>query len=159
MKQIYQLRNEIDKHLEEVQEDERFKAVRHLYGVSDICAMLALRRNLDSRICSAAGLLHDLWSYKTGIEENHAKPGARLAEEILSEIYDFEEDEIKTITDMIKAHSDKGRIQGEYEEVLKDADVVQHYLNDPEKKYVKTKAQRIKRSLRELGINIKVHKK
>ncbi len=159
MKRIFQLRNEIDKHLEDVKDDDRVIAIRHLYGVSDICALLALRRNLDSITCTAAGLLHDLWSFKYDIEENHAKPGAILAKEILDDIHSFDKHEIDVICHMIKHHSDKGKVDGEYDELLKDADVIHHFLNEPERKYVKSKVQRIKRSLRELGINIRVNKK
>ena len=159
MNRINSLRNEIDKHLEYINKDERNIAIRHLYGVSDFSALLALRRNLDSEICAAAGLLHDLWFYESGIDENHAKPGAELAEEILKSMHLFENSEILIITCAIRYHSDKGNQHSEYDEVLKDADVLQHYFNEPDKKYVQSKARRIRNSLRELGINIRVKKK
>lgn len=159
MNRIYKLRNEIDRRIENMNESERSLAIRHLYGVSDLCAILALRRSLDSKVCAAAGLLHDLWSFENSTTQNHAKPGAKLAEEILDDIHTFDKYEIKTIVSMIRYHSDKGNVHGEYEELLKDADVVHHYLEETDKKFVKSKAQRIKRSFRELGINIKVNKK
>lgn len=159
MNRTYELRNEIDKHLENIKRDERLVAVRHLYGVSNLCLILALRRNLNTEICVACGLLHDLWSYEKNVQENHAKPGAELAREILKSLHSFSNDDISIITRAIKYHSDKGNEHDDYSEMLKDADVVHHYLCEPDKKFVKSKALRIKRTMRELGINIKVKKK
>ncbi|MCK5128424.1 MAG: HD domain-containing protein [Clostridiales bacterium] len=159
MKRIYSLRNEIDKYIEDMDEMEKLMAIRHLYGVADICGILAHRRSLDYEVCVAAGLLHDLWMFENELSENHGKHGAIRAEEVLNDIHIFDKHEIKIICRMIKYHSDKGNVHGVYEELLKDADNVHHYLDQPDKRFVKTKAQRIKRTMRELGLNIKVNKK
>jgi uncharacterized protein len=159
MDKIEELKKEIEKHIEYINEDERFTAISHLHGVADICAMLSYRRNLDTTLCTACGLLHDLWSYETGTEDDHAKHGAELAEQILDDLDIFNKEDTKIITTAIYYHSDKGNEHGDYDELLKDADVVQHYLADPDKKYPTSKARRIKKTLRELGINVKVKKK
>lgn len=39
----------------------------HLYGVATICSILAIKRGLNPEIASAAGMLHDIYSYRTGI--------------------------------------------------------------------------------------------
>jgi uncharacterized protein len=159
MKHVYELRTEIDKRLYYLKKEERLTAIRHLYGVSDFCAIIALRRNLDSEICAVMGLLHDLWSYEKNIDQNHAKQGAELARKILEDLHSFKKHEIEIITKSIRYHSDKGNTHDEYDEVLKDADVLHHYFDQPNIQYVQSKAKRIKNTLRELGINIKVKKK
>jgi uncharacterized protein len=159
MDKIQELKKIVEKHIEYINEVERFTAISHLSGVADICAMLSYRRNLDTTLSTASGLLHDLWRYETGIEDDHAEHGAELAKEILNDLDIFNKSDIKTITTAIRYHSDKGNEHGDYDELLKDADVIQHYLVHPEKKYPNSKARRIKNTLRELGINIKVKKK
>ena len=46
--------------------DKRAKAVAHLHGVSLAAAILAKKRGQDAELATMAGLLHDLWAYKTG---------------------------------------------------------------------------------------------
>lgn len=58
----------------------------HLYGVSAICSLLALKRGLDVELCTTSGMLHDIWSYKYGYMEDHAKLGSIEARKILNEI-------------------------------------------------------------------------
>jgi uncharacterized protein len=100
----------------------------HLYGVAQACALLALKRGLDAELGTVAGMLHDLWTYKTGDSTDHGPRGAPLAREILAELGCFAEAEIDTICQAIARHSTKGEVHGTYDELLKDADVLQHYL-------------------------------
>ncbi len=58
----------------------------HLFGVSNACVMLALKRGLDVELAAMAGMLHDLHTYVTGDHVDHAKHGAVLARELLSEL-------------------------------------------------------------------------
>ncbi len=103
----------------------------HLYGVSAICAMLAHKRGLDPQICSTAGMLHDIWSYQAGDYTNHGQLGAVEAEKILTSLGSFSLEEIRVICEAIARHSDKETIDGEMAELLKDADVFQHFLYNP----------------------------
>ncbi|MCI8394980.1 MAG: HD domain-containing protein [Acutalibacter sp.] len=63
---------------------DRQAACIHLYGVSQACALLALRRGQDVELAVTAGLLHDLHTYYTGNPADHAHQGAALARELLS---------------------------------------------------------------------------
>ena len=159
MHRLAELKNEIEYHLDEAGCEEKSIAIGHLYGVSELCVLLALRRGADTVICAASGLLHDLWTYKKGDSANHAHHSAVLAAQILEDIRLFDDYEIKMISEAIKNHSNKGEEHDIYSEILKDADVMHHYIIDPEMKFTRSKSQRIKNSMRELGINIKVKKK
>ena len=103
----------------------------HLYGVASTCALLALKRGLDPQICAVAGMLHDIASYKTGDQTNHAQRGALEAEEILRRVGEFSQKEIAEVCLAISKHSAKAEKDGELAELLKDADVLQHYLYNP----------------------------
>ena len=109
-------------------EEERRSGFVHLYGVAQACALLALKRGLDAELCTVSGMLHDIWVYKTGDPTDHGRRGAPLAKEILSGLGCFAEAEIETICEAIAHHSIKDEVHGAYDELLKDADVLQHYL-------------------------------
>ena len=159
MQRLKELKNEIDSYLEPMDESEKTGAIEHLYVVAHLSSILALRRGVEVVLCTAAGLLHDISSYSTGNSENHAKQSAVLAKSILKEQRTFSDEEIEIIVKAIQNHTDKGNEHDLYSEILKDADVLSRYLAEPEHKFSKSRAQRIKRSLRELGINVKVKKK
>jgi uncharacterized protein len=108
--------------------EERRCGFVHLYGVAQSCALLALKRGLDPELCTIAGMLHDVWSYKTGDATDHAELGSVEAGEIMSELGCFTETEIATVGTAIAHHSDKGGVHNVVDELLKDADVLQHYL-------------------------------
>jgi uncharacterized protein len=111
--------------------EERRCGFIHLYGVSAICVLLAMERGLDPQLCAIAGMLHDIWSYKTGDPTDHARLSAGEAERILSELGCFTQDEIAVVCKAISCHSAKDRVDGEMAELLKDADVFQHCLYNP----------------------------
>ena len=102
----------------------------HLYGVAQACAQLALKRGLDAEIGTVMGMLHDVWTYRTGDPTDHGKQGAPIARGILSDLGAFTEGEIDTICSAIQHHSAKGKVHGDYDELLKDADTLQAYLYD-----------------------------
>ena len=54
-----------------------------------------------------------------------------MARSILSRTGLFSEEEIKTVFSAIFYHSNKKEIHGPLDEILKDADVMQHCLFDP----------------------------
>ena len=80
-----------------------------------------------------AAMLHDLHAYKSGSYDDHAHKGADLAREILNELKLTDEEETETICSAIYHHDDKAAIDSPMDEVLKDADVIHHTMNDPEK--------------------------
>ena len=124
----------------------------HLYGVSSICAVLALKRGLDVELSTTAGMLHDIWSYKTGSPTNHAELGAIEARKILQETGNYTSEEIETIASAISHHSNKDEIHDNLSELLKDADVLQHYLYNPLLPKIEAHAERLNDLHKELGL-------
>jgi len=84
----------------------RQAAAVHLYGVSQACAMLAMRRGADAECAAAAGMLHDIATYATGCAAEHGPRGAVMAREILISIGAFTAGEIGEICTAIAVHSD-----------------------------------------------------
>ncbi|MBU5439166.1 HD domain-containing protein [Tissierella sp. MSJ-40] len=133
--------------------EERRCGYVHLYGVSDICSLLALKRGLDVELCAIAGMLHDIWSYKTGCSVDHAKLGSIEARKILNEINCFSEEEIDIICNSIFSHSNKQDIDNAYSEILKDADVLQHYLYNTNLDINENEKDRLNMLFKELELN------
>ncbi len=159
MQRLTEIKNELEYYLEPLDNGEKTCAIDHIYGVSHLCALIAMRRSADVEIATVCGLLHDIWTCKTGDSTNHAHHGAKLAKEILEGTRLFDNREISTITEAIRNHTNKGEEHDLYSEILKDADVVHRYLVNIEVKFSKSKAQRVKNTMRELGLNVKVKKK
>ncbi|MDE7322763.1 MAG: HD domain-containing protein [Lachnospiraceae bacterium] len=107
---------------------ERACRYKHLYGVSQACAMLAMKRNENVELAAIAGLLHDIYRYKLLDSTDHAHKGALLAEDILCSIGSFARDKI---SQAIYNHSDKADTGALFDEILKDADVLQYCLYNP----------------------------
>lgn len=74
--------------------------------------MLAMKRNENVELAAIAGLLHDIYS-------------------LLCSIGSFARDEIDKISQAIYNHSDKDDTGALFDEILKDADVLQHFLYNP----------------------------
>jgi uncharacterized protein len=128
--------------------------------VALISTLLALRRSLDPELIAIAAMLHDISSYKTGDPANHAHLSALEAVRILTEIGEFTQDEIRSVSNMIEFHSAKDRTDDLAAEVLKDADVLQHYLYNPamttisraEHRHAEARQARIMRIRKELSL-------
>lgn len=134
MDRLEQIRMKADQMIAQLaQEGERKFAYIHLYGVSQLAALLAIIRHVDIELCQIAAMLHDIAVYAYNVaQKDHAQRSARLAQTILTENGDFTAKEIQTITHAIAVHSDKQvREDNAYAEVLKDADVLAHYLYNP----------------------------
>jgi len=108
-------------------EDKRCGFV-HLYGVSLTATQLAKRRGMNRELAGIAGMLHDIVSYESGDPTDHAARGAVRAAEILRELDLFADDEIDAIQSAIASHSDKASRGSAFQELLKDADVIQHHF-------------------------------
>jgi len=100
--------------------------ISHVYGVARFCTLLAMKRNMDIELATTCGMLHDIHWISGGSSDNHAAKGAEQAKIILKAMNLYSNDEIKTITTAISNHSDKGSVHGSYDELLKDADVMDH---------------------------------
>ena len=131
MGRLKELRKYVDARINEMTDaDKRTGAIAHLYGVSLAATMIAKKRGLDPEIASMAAMLHDLHAYKTGSYDDHAHLGADLAREILNELKLTDEDETELICSAIYHHDDKLVTDSPMDEVLKDADVIHHCMND-----------------------------
>lgn len=148
------VRNEIDLFLMK-QTDEKIRrdGFIHLYGVAQYCSMLAVKRKLDVELCTIAGMLHDIYTYKFEYVKEHARLGAIEAGKLLNNLGVFKADEIEIIKTAISNHSDKKLKHDKYSELLKDADVLQNsfYNTSFELKHRK----RLKKVLKSIGINMK----
>ncbi len=141
MSRLKDLRKYVDTELNKMEDDnKRIGAVSHLYGVSLAATMIAKKRGLDPEIASMAAMLHDLYAYQTGSYDDHAHKGADLAGKILSELDLTDERETDMICSAIYHHDDKAAVDSPMDEVLKDADVIHHCMNDLSKA-VKEKEQ------------------
>ena len=131
MSRIKDLQKQVFKVLADT--DEPMKAMAHLHGVSLAAVMIARKRGQNQELAAMAGLLHDLWAYKSGSYDDHAHLGADYARKVLQKSGSMTSEEVETIYSAIWHHDDKANIDKAFDEVLKDADVIDHCLTDPTK--------------------------
>lgn len=112
-------------------DDERRCAYIHLYGVAQAAALISQKRKENIELSIIAAMLHDIYSYKNMNLTDHAHKGAAMAKEILNELKIFSCEEIDLIYSAIYHHSDKKMIDEPFDEILKDADVMQHIFYNP----------------------------
>lgn len=125
----------------------------HLYGVAQACAMIAIKRNENPELATIAGMLHDIYSYVTLNSKDHAHKGAGMAKDILESENVFSPEEINTICSAIYNHSDKGEKHSSFDEVLIDADVLQHCLYNPLFEVAEHEKMRFENLKIEFGMN------
>ena len=138
MNRIEKLREFTDKILLDKKdtEDRRCGYV-HLYGVAFASAIIAKKRGANIELAVMAGMLHDLYAYnmkefmKAEEIQDHARDGALYARAILNTLNLTTEDETNAICAAIHNHTDKGGKYSELDEILIDADVLQHCLYNP----------------------------
>lgn len=132
MNRIEKVREYVDSVLLQMSDTtERRCGYIHLYGVSQACTLIALKRNENAELATIAGMLHDIYTYSTMDSKDHAHKGAAMAREILTSLQSFADNEIDMICNAIYNHSSKGSKQSSFDEVLIDADVLQHCLYNP----------------------------
>ena len=154
MSRLKELRKYVDAELNKMEDaDKRTSAIAHLYGVSLVATMIAKKRGMDPEIASMAAMLHDLHAYKTGSYDDHAHKGVDLAREILGELKITDEAETDMICSAIYHHDDKLVTDGPMDEVLKDADVIDHCLKDSSKQVKEKEQVRYEKLCAEYGMN------
>lgn len=124
----------------------------HLYGVSALSVMLATKRGLDVELASVIAMLHDIYSYRTRLRKFHAHNSEEDARVILRNSGLFTDEEQRIIRSAIFKHSDKDVVDQPYDELLKDADVTQHYLYNPGAPFTIDKIQRLQKVFDELAL-------
>ena len=143
------LRNRIDKLLSH---DDIRMCISHTYGVARFCTLLAIKRNMDVELATTCGMLHDIYWITGGSSDNHAAKGAEQAKEILKTMNVYSDGEIKLITTAILKHSYKNSVDEPYDELLKDADVMDHCLYNADFPIAEWESDRYKNLLTEFGI-------
>ena len=133
------VRKTLDDDLKQIKDEEIKRcAYVHLYGVGQAAAFLSLKRGYDrntAELAEVAGMLHDYVKYIYDEEENHAEKSSECAREILSKISKFSKEEVNQICKAIFLHSNKNEIDEAFDEILKDADEMQHYFRNPMEDY------------------------
>ncbi len=117
--------------------------LEHSANVANMAFLLAKLKNLDLELAAIIGICHDLATYRFKSGFDHANRSSMLAREILTNSNLFNHDEIILITTAIKNHSFKDRIDDEYSELIKDADLIVQYLNEPNVSFSKEKQRRL----------------
>ena len=154
MGRLKELRKYVDNELNRMEDvDKRTSAIVHLYGVSLAATILAKKRGLDEELAAMAAMLHDMHAYKTGSYDDHAHKGADLAREILGELKLTDEAETDMICSAIYHHDDKLVTDDPMDEVLKDADVIDHCLKDSSKSVKEKEQARYDKLCAEFGMN------
>ena len=107
----------------------------HFGGTAMLCAFLGLKRDLNVEICKCAGFLHDVWLFShfpldVELHKKHGYLGSDFAGKLLRENGGYTAEQIEIICRMIYHHNDKDAIHDVYSETLKDADALDHYLNN-----------------------------
>ena len=155
MSRLKELRKYVNSVLYKMEdEDKRTSAIVHLNGVALAATMLAKKRGFDPEVAAMAGVLHDLHAYKTGSYDEHEHKGAELAREILEELELTSPEETDMICSAIYHHGDKLVVDGEFDELLKDADVISHTLNDPTKDIKDKEKARFENLCKEFGMKL-----
>ena len=132
--------------------EERRCGYVHLYGVAQACALLAKKREENAELAVIAGMLHDIYSYANMDSEDHAHKGAVMAREILESLKLFSEEEVEMVCRAIYRHSDKELVHNALDEILKDADVLQHVMYNPLFEVKQSEQERYEKLVSELGI-------
>ena len=142
-----------DKLRESITDAEKLEsAYAHLYGVSLAATVIAERRGEDSELASMAAMLHDIAAYVSGTYDDHAHKGAELARTILEELQLTNEEETDIICSAIYHHDDKLVTDDPMDEILKDADVIDHCLKDLSKPVKEKEQARFDKLCAEFGI-------
>ena len=146
------LRNEIDRLLEKENYEKLRMYISHMYGVARFCTLLAIKRAANIEIATTCGMLHDIYYMTGGSSDNHAMKGAEQAKSILKGMNQYSDDEIEIVTTAILRHSDKRNIHAQYDELLKDADVMDHCFYNADFPVAEWEMERYNKLLNELGL-------
>ena len=156
MSRIKDLQKKVHKVLSKSMEDNQklASAVAHLHGVSLAAVMIAKKRGEDPELAAMAGLLHDLYAYRSGSYDDHAHRGAEYAKEVLMDLGITDERETEIICSAIYHHDSKDVVDSPMDEVLKDADVIHHTLGDPTKEVKEKEKTRYERLCAEFEMGV-----
>lgn len=146
------LRKHVDRMLLQNTDDEdRRCGYVHLYGVGMAAALLAYKRGFDPELAEMAGILHDYISYQGLDGPDHAHRCEPVVRALLEELAITSEEETEMICSAVYHHSDKAETHSAFDEIIKDADVMQHWLRNP-KEPIWYHTDRVERLRAEFGL-------
>ena len=152
MSRVKDLQKKVHKILKDMDDNQkRASAIAHLHGVSLAAVMIAKKRGENPELAAMAGLLHDLYAYKSGSYDDHAHKGADYAREVLEDLEISDANETDIICSAIWHHDSKDQVDSPMDEVLKDADVLHHSLGDPTKEVKEHEKARFEKLSEEFG--------
>lgn len=151
------IRNYLDDMLKGLEDRETARnGYVHLYGVGQAASMIALKRGNSKAVAELAviaGMLHDWCKYERDEDYDHAHVSATDARGILEKAGCFTAEEMDMIEQAIYKHSDKSKVDSDFDEILKDADTLQHLLRNPMEDFWYTKP-RVLKLFEEFGLVI-----
>lgn len=123
----------------------------HHYGVGLMASLIAFKRGYSretAELAGIAGMLHDLLTYVDPEEDtlDHAHKCADYAKEkVLDRLDCFTDEEKALICKGICNHSDKSIMGTPFDEIVKDADQIQHMLRNPmeDRFYIMPRTQKV----------------
>ena len=140
----------VDEIFSDMEDDKRIVSYHHTGGVALLCSLFAKKRDLDSELAYICGLLHDVYPPKGGVRFFHAVNGAEMVRAAFKNELKglFTDEEQVFICSAIFHHSDKTHLHDAYDEILKDADLMQHWLLKSEKeKYITLRMVNLQKEL------------
>ena len=149
---LEKLREEIDSLISKEDFGKTRMYISHMYGVARFCTLLAMKRNMNIELATTCGMLHDIFYMTGGSSENHAVEGAIQAEGIIKSMNIYSDDEIKIIISAISKHSEKSTVHEPYDELLKDADVMDHCFYNTDFPIAEREKVRYNNLLMEFGL-------
>lgn len=137
-------------------DDPAFDELLHVYGVAYFSAAIAAVRGLDSKLAFVIGLFHDTGRISGNhLDLSHGPRGAEIVRKLLGNSGRFSNGELDIICLAVQNHSNKRDIGSQYEEIVKDADVIERvFLMKDKCENSKKKKKRLKNTLEELGLKL-----
>jgi HD superfamily phosphodiesterase len=137
-------------------DDAGFDEMIHSYGVAYFCSAIAHSRKLNPEIAYIIGLIHDLGRIvNDDYTKAHGPAGSIIAEDFLKNSGLFDGEEIEIIISAVSNHSKKKKVQNPYDEVVKDADLIERIFFLGEDKTISLEKQsRIINELRNHGLKL-----
>ncbi|WP_342551368.1 GNAT family N-acetyltransferase [Paenibacillus sp. FSL R7-0652] len=123
-----------------------------LAGVSNFASLLAARRGKDRELAAITGLLHGCYLYRTGMKDFSGPNSADSARQLLRELQLFSQEELCIILQSIFYQEQYEQIHGPYEEILKDAVLIQKVSSPGEALVNRTEKDRLHHVMQELGM-------
>lgn len=133
-------------------EQRKQEACVHLYGVSSFASLLAMKREQNQELAAIIGLLHNYYFFKTGVKEFPGPNSADTVRPLLRDLNMFTKEELTQILKAIFHQGDRNKVQGPYEEILKDAQVLQSYFQNRNCILMPQDNTRLRNVLREMTI-------